>query len=428
MFIDRSRSHVMITLILFFRFFSYTPHLRTVTMSSSLIELFEIVLDHDIDEQYQYEPGQVITGHVFLKVKDAMKVKAIQVQVKGEATVSWEDDYSRGSPPYRADETYIDVNQSLLQAKSQESITLEKGKHQFPLEYALPDSLPSSFIGKYGSITYVVKATLREDQKFGLNSMITSEPFLVMRRLDLTHDKELLQPYEATASKRLWGGLAFCISGNVTADVILQKTGYVPGEDVFVDAEVNNDSPRTVKAINASIIMHSTFSAKNKSKCNMYTVNKKRDELEMTVGDGHRWRNVRITVPPYIPETRLDGCDIIDIRYEIFFKVEISGGRELKIVIPIVVGTVTNGDAGALLTPGFHPGVPNSDQYSKAPSKDRTPDPHKNGGYITNGGDHNANELDQDDLDLEEEEGFRRPMEPGETRRNPIFDQPMGSH
>ena len=393
---------------------------------ASMIERFEIVLEHDIDEQYQYEPGQVIRGHVLLKVKDAMKVKAIQVQVKGEATVSWEDEFKSG-PSYRADETYIDVTQSLLQARAQQSITLEKGKHQFPLEYTLPVSLPSSFIGKYGSITYVVKATLREDQKFGLNAMITSEPFLVMRRLDLSADKKLLQRHDAVAKKRLWGALAFCISGNVEANVSLRKTGFVPGEDVFVDAEVNNDSPRTVKAINASIIMHSTFSAKNKSRYNIYTVNKKRDDLEMSVGDGHRWRNVRITIPPYIPETRLDGCDIIDIKYELLFKVEISGGRELKITIPIVVGTVSNGDVdypnGG--SAGLMNGIPKAGHYVNAPSKEKTPNPQENGGvHHEDGGDMNANTLDDGDVDLiDEDVSFRYPMSPGDTRQNPIFNQ-----
>ena len=391
--------------------------------NSSIIDRFEIILEHDIDEQYQYEPGQVIRGHVLLKVTDAMKVKAIQVQVKGEATVSWEDEHRRG-PAYRADETYIDVTQSLLQAGPSRSITLEKGKHQFPLEYALPISLPSSFIGKYGSITYVVKATLKEDQKFGLNTMITSEPFLVMRRLDLSKDRELLKPFNAFVTKRLWGALAFCISGKVEANVSLRKTGYVPGEDVFVDAEVNNDSPRIVKAITASIIMHSTFSAKNNSRYNIYTVNKKRDELEMSVGDGHRWRNVRITIPPYIPETRLDGCDIIDIRYELLFKVEISGGNELKIVIPLTVGTVSSGETDAVNggSSGFHSGIPNAQHYVMAPSKASTPNPQENGDLPNGMEDMNGNSIaDEDDVDIIEAEEFRYPMAPGDTRTNPIF-------
>ena len=386
--------------------------------TKQLIDRFEIMLEHDIDEQYQYEPGQVIRGHVMLKITDIMKVKAIQVQVKGEATVSWEDD---SKPVYRADETYIDVSQNLVQAPPQQTITLEKGKHQFPLEYELPTHLPSSFIGKYGSITYVVKATLKEDKKFGINTSITSEPFLVMRRLDLSKDPQLQEPCNKAAKKRLWGALAFCISGKVEAEVGIRKTGYVPGEDVFVDAEVTNNSPRIVRGINASIVMHSTFSAKNNSRYNIYTVNKKRDELELSMGDGHRWRNVRITIPPYIPETRLDGCDIIDIKYELIFRVEISGGNELKIAMPLTVGTVSSENEtlsgnGA----GFHAGIPNANTYNKSPNKYSTPNPTQNG-ELPNGEDMNGNIANEDDIELKEEGNFRHPMTPGDTRNNPLF-------
>jgi len=45
-----------------------------------------------------------------------------------------------------------------------DAVTFGRGEHSFPLEIALPSTLPSSFIGKYGSITYVLKATLREDK------------------------------------------------------------------------------------------------------------------------------------------------------------------------------------------------------------------------------------------------------------------------
>lgn len=44
-----------------------------------VIERFEIMLEHDIDEQYQYEPGEVLRGNILLVLNDSIKVKAIQV-------------------------------------------------------------------------------------------------------------------------------------------------------------------------------------------------------------------------------------------------------------------------------------------------------------------------------------------------------------
>lgn len=49
-----------------------------------VIERFEILLEHDIDEQYQYEPGEVLRGSVVLALNEPIKVKAVQVQIKGQ--------------------------------------------------------------------------------------------------------------------------------------------------------------------------------------------------------------------------------------------------------------------------------------------------------------------------------------------------------
>lgn len=386
---------------------------------SSNIDRFEIGLEHDIDEQYQYEPGEVLRGHVLLKLTGSIKVKAIQVQLKGEATVSWEDE--RSPQNYRAEETYIDVTQNLIETNG-ESIKLDKGKHRFPLEYHLPPNLPSSFIGKFGSITYVVKATLKEDKKFGLNTMITSEPFLVLRRLDLEREPELMQPQELKVQKRLWGALAFCLSGKVSATLNVNRSGHLPGEDIFMDAEIANSSPRIVKAVQAAVIMHSTFHARNNTRYNQQVVNKKRDEWEMTYGEGRRWKNVRLTIPPYIPESRLDGCDIIDIRYELVFKLEISGGNELKITMPVTVGTVQGGEPidskAAVSNSAWKGGMPDADKYIMAPKEGSTIEDED--GYSAIGLKSAGSEMSSA---LEEDDDFRRPMEPGETRNNPLFMQ-----
>ena len=374
------------------------------------VESFEIHLEHDIDEQYQYEPGETLCGKVVITVRESAKVKAIQVQIKGEATVSWEED-DRAGKAFRADETYVEHTQTLLSALSGEMITLDKGLHEYPLEYTLPPNLPSSFIGKHGSITYVVKATLKQDARFGLSAMITSEPFLVLRRLSLDSDPTLTEPYEQRIEKRMWGAIAFCISGKVSAILKLNKTGHLPGEDVFLDAEITNTSPRVVKAVQATIIMHSVFNARNKKRSNSQIVNKKRDEWEMTYGEGRRWKNVRITIPPYIPESRLDSCDIIDISYELVFRVEVSGNKDLCMNVPIVVGT-TGGLA--------EQAAAEKEKVWRASSFMMGPVEGETGGKSE---DANANTDDQLPIDMNEEETgkFRRPMEPGETRTNPLF-------
>ena len=138
----------------------------------------------------------------------------------------------------------------------------------------------------------------------------------------------------------------------------------------------------------------------------------------MIVVLGRRWKGVRLTIPPYIPESRLDGCDIIDIKYELIFKADISGGNEIKIVIPIVVGTMQGHEGSGGATRAIA-GVPNGESYIRAP--ENTPEgiyeePMSKEPEIN--GNHRG-----DNLNDEEKQSFRRPMNPGDTRRNPLFDQ-----
>jgi hypothetical protein len=141
------------------------------------IKKFEIHLEHDIDEQYQYEPGEILRGDVLLVNTEEIRVCSIQVQVRGEATVSW-DDETGSANQFSAKEVYMDSMVELpltedaggkppmtqgLKAGST-VVVVGRGEHRYPMEIQLLSTLPSSFIGKYGSITYVLKATLREDK------------------------------------------------------------------------------------------------------------------------------------------------------------------------------------------------------------------------------------------------------------------------
>ena len=309
------------------------------------IDQFDILLEHDIDQQYQYEPGELLCGRVRVVVREPIKISAIHVQIRGESNVSWdEDDDARGDPVTRsAEEAYVSVTQNIIEDELEDgSMTLERGESTFSMEYKLPENLPSSFIGKHGSITYVCKATLREDKRFGLSTRITSEPFLVLRRLDLSRLHNLLMAREETVTRRYRG---FCVGGKVNCTFKVNKTGHLPGEDIFMDAEISNDSPRMVEGIEAALTMHSTFYDRRKrSRHTSQIVNKKRDEWELTKGEGRRWKQVRLTIPPYIPESNLEGCALIDIKYELIFRVDVSGKRSADIVrsVPITIGSALN--------------------------------------------------------------------------------------
>lgn len=406
----------------------------------SQLERFEIELEHDIDEQYQYEPGELLRGTVIVKARDSIRVRSILLQIKGEASVSWEE--PKGS--VKADEVYVEEVITLLQSPTVESVTLNKGTYKYPFQFPLPQNLPSSFIGKFGSVTYVLKATLREDSKFGLNPTITSEPFLVLRKLDIANDAALLQPSEKQAARRIWGTFAFCMSGRVSVTLKVNRRAFLPGEDIVLDAIIDNSSPRHVIGVQASLVMHSRFHAHHKSSSNTQTVNKRYEAWDMGNGEERAWKNVRLTVPPYIPESRLDGCDVIDIDYELQLRVDVDGDTNVIASVPVVIGTTKGGGSGANGS-GAAVGVEGSSARPRLyQTKDQRRDnvstdgndnekQSRDGDSRDGGNGHMYNNEDDDDeenggldgidfaMNEEESEQFRRPMEPGTTRKNPIF-------
>lgn len=67
----------------------------------------------------------------------------------------------------------------------------------------------------------------------------------------------------------------------------------------------------------ASLVLNSTFHAQKKQREHSQVVNRKIDNCEVEYDEQRRWTAVKLSVPPYIPESRLDGCDMIDIAYEL---------------------------------------------------------------------------------------------------------------
>lgn len=257
----------------------------------------------------------------------------IVLQVYGEGNVSWKDD---DIEVIQAQEVYVDAAKTVVDMTSQDPLSLPRGIHEFSFDYLLPENIPSSYIGKYGNVTYTMRATVS-----GVNSIdtsICSEPFLVLRDSPLSGKAN--QPVELHTEKRLW---ASCTFAKLHINVSLDRQGGVPGEDIFINAELKNFSRRTVTAMQASLIMKSTFRAKNKSTVFRQVVSKKRDEFDISYMEGRRWTYARLTLPPYIPESKLEHCDIIELDYFFQFKVELTRGSEVVLEAPMLIGSKPQG-------------------------------------------------------------------------------------
>lgn len=224
----------------------------------SAVEELTVVLEHDIDEQYQYQPGEVVRGNVRIKVVRPTAIRTITIRVVGEGNVSWKEEYDDSIN--QAEEKYVDASKVILDTKHLQPHNLTPGYHEFPFEYHLPENLPSSYIGKYGNVTYTMKATVTGVKS--IDTSITSEPFLILRRSPLPASVQ--HPLSLAQEKRLWGS---CTFGKISARLTLESRGGVPGEDLFMHAEIKNHSQRTVTAMQASLIMVSFYHARKNSTC-----------------------------------------------------------------------------------------------------------------------------------------------------------------
>ena len=170
------------------------------------------------------------------------------------------------------------------------------------------------------------------------DTAISSEPFLVLRRQHIPVLAQ--QPLSMTASRRM---LCSCSFGKLDIRVTLDRGGGVPGEDVFLQAELKNQSGHTVTAMQASLIMTTVFRAQSRSTEFRQVVSKKRDEMDVSRGEGRRWTHVRLLLPPYVPESKLEFCDIIELDYVFQFRVEMTGGSEVRLEAPFWVGAQPQG-------------------------------------------------------------------------------------
>ena len=127
-------------------------------------------------------------------------------------------------------------------------ITLvQKSYTEYPFEFTLPSSLPSTFIGKYGMIRYQVEASLKKADKKSTQWNKSAPisvifPYTVNGIVDLNVEPWANQPIETTKDWKK--GNRFCLPTAVLKqDMVgfslwVPKSGFVPGQDLNFTAEL----------------------------------------------------------------------------------------------------------------------------------------------------------------------------------------------
>ncbi|KAI8777174.1 arrestin domain-containing protein 3-like [Biomphalaria glabrata] len=304
-------------------------------------KVFEIVLTNN---EAVFYSGQTLQGHVILELDKNVKVSGIKLVFHGKAFVHWTEQVMRGPGESRfkevrhhsATEDYIDVTLPLLSKSNQqdEERTLESGQYTYPFQFHIPASSPSSFEGQYGFIRYWIKVAIERPWK---EDVSVKKLFTVIYPVDLNREPTADQPIHNKREKRLC--CLCCVSGPISASLSLSHKGYVPGETLYVNAEISNHSKRKVGSTSVELLMTTTFHTPIKSR----SVTQQVASIQhgsLRHGDNDTWEGDPLVLPP-VPPSYMIGCGIIDVRYTLELRVfPVGPAFELSVPLEILIGTV----------------------------------------------------------------------------------------
>ncbi|XP_057373564.1 arrestin domain-containing protein 17-like [Daphnia carinata] len=275
---------------------------------------------------YGYTPGQVVSGAVVVWGTTKVNLNGSYIEVEGRAKVAW----NKNDVSYCAQSSYL--NLKILLTHDSSPIAVFTNRVKFPFKFALPPDIPSSYEDKSGNIRYSLKAVLKRRSLFKFD-YVSRMYFTVNAIVDLSKDETSSFPLRESMSKPRSG------LKRIMADAWLDKTGYIPGEEIQFNATIDNYSGKSVRGTTVQLIQYTTFTdGKHENKAKKVLWEKKGRSIcdnEVQV-----WESFPIIVP-HVPSSGMPYCDLIYTSYVI--KLIVDPGffdRNLTIRLNITIGNV----------------------------------------------------------------------------------------
>merc|ERR1711971_1220350 len=260
------------------------------------------------------------------------------IELVGEGNVNWTETrtvYRDGESHSETvffwnHETYVKQERVLHEGPG-----LPPGSHYFPFSFMLPPKIPSTFESDIGNVRYFIKAAIVRSWKWNHK---VKQHFMVNGILDLNTYPSAKEEGHSRKHKRLC--CLCCKSGPITAEITSNRAGYVPGEMIGFNAEVENLSNRMMEGSFLNLVEIVEYRAAGDIRTAKRVVTKV-ERGEILPGNSDCWEGVSIRVPA-LPPTNLGGnCSIIDVQYRLEFHVDPCGWAfDLVVKIPIIIGTI----------------------------------------------------------------------------------------
>ncbi|KAM6965423.1 arrestin domain-containing protein 3-like [Aplochiton taeniatus] len=198
----------------------------------------KLLLHYDkVNEKGTFSPGDTVLGMATVVASKETKVQCFVVNVKGKAKVKWSEQDGAPAMVHTDKKIYFHFEQIILQERRGDgSEMISSGKHVYPFAFQIPNNdMPSSYTGKWGEITYSLRAKLTRTIWMVYKAK-TELPFVSQKELIIAGLKE---PQFGTR-------ISFFGSRNITMHITSETMGLTQGEAMTVSAEVLNNSANAV--------------------------------------------------------------------------------------------------------------------------------------------------------------------------------------
>nr|XP_045584934.1 arrestin domain-containing protein 17-like isoform X2 [Procambarus clarkii]XP_045584935.1 arrestin domain-containing protein 17-like isoform X2 [Procambarus clarkii] len=308
-----------------------------------------------------YFSGQNITGHINVTCDKPKSCRGIEVKFKGLGKVHWTerrttgtgDDRKTETRHYTSHETYYEMAYWVW-GNGQATSELPAGTHVFNFNYTLPAEIPSSFESHIGKVRHQCKAKMDIPWKTDKTCL---RPYSVNTLYDLNTDPQAALPIECT--KHDYACCLWCRSGPMSLVLRIDRSGFVPGEKILINAECSNMTKNKINSTKAVIHQTITYHAEGSRKRESRKIAEiKRPEIKP--GDDDIWSGVEMLIPS-LPPSHLQFCRIIDIEYEFKFEMDPSGCHtDLEYKSPVVIGSIPLRQyfSSFITAPVMYPGQP----------------------------------------------------------------------
>ena len=271
-----------------------------------------------------------VRGEVVLDVHEAKSYKRIIITFVGKARISFEPRAGDTSTMrWKVTDQEYFVNHAIILWSKEESLDgqLAPGQYKWPFSFSIPPDAPSTFDGKFGSVSYTLQATIKTGRL--RSNHVVEHPIRVKQIVNLSAS-HLFQPRCREVQKRVC--CCCCASGAVVLNVIVPSTGLCIEETFTLRTSIENGSSRSLKlrAVITKQIVYSSRGTRREDKSVLVS----EASNQIAARSTEEW-NPSIT----IPNTETVNCRVIMMNYTLIISAILTAASNLTVSMPITLGT-----------------------------------------------------------------------------------------